>query len=128
MTQPGTVVVGGTSEPVSVTIPDKVYFRIGEVGRILGVEPYVIRYWESEFKTLRPRRTRSDQRLYKRTDIEALLTIRDLLYKEKFTIAGAKKKLSSAGGSAEPAQPGAGSGELLKDIKKELREIRNMLD
>lgn len=113
---------------MSVAIPDKVYFRIGEVGRILGVEPYVIRYWESEFKTLRPRRTRSDQRLYKRTDIEALLTIRDLLYKEKFTIAGAKKKLSLAGGSAEPATLGAGSGELLKDIKRELREIRNMLD
>lgn len=128
MTQPGTAVVGRTSEPVSVRIPDKVYFRIGEVGRILGVEPYVIRYWESEFKTLRPRRTRSDQRLYKRTDIETLLTIRDLLYKEKFTIAGAKKKLSLAGGSAEPATPGAESGELLKDIKKELREIRNILD
>lgn len=113
---------------MSVSIPDKVYFRIGEVGRILGVEPYVIRYWESEFKNLRPRRTRSDQRLYRRSDIEALLTIRDLLYKEKFTIAGAKKKLSFAGGQAGPAATtGEGQGDLLKDIKKELRDIRNML-
>lgn len=113
---------------MSVTIPDKVYFRIGEAARILGVEPYVIRYWESEFKNLRPRRTRSDQRLYRRSDIEALLKIRDLLYKEKFTIAGAKKKLSVAGGPAVTESAGEGRGDLLKDIKKELRDIRNMLD
>ncbi|MCK9230933.1 MAG: MerR family transcriptional regulator [Syntrophales bacterium] len=113
---------------MSETIPDKVYFRIGEVGRILGVEPYVIRYWESEFKNLRPRRTRSDQRLYRRSDIEALLTIRDLLYKEKFTIAGAKKQLSLAGGRTGPAATTSEShGNLLKDIRKELRDIRKIL-
>lgn len=111
---------------MTVTIPDKVYFRIGEVGRILGVEPYVIRYWESEFKSIRPARTRSDQRLYKRTDIEELLKIKNLLYKEKFTIAGAKKRLynSSNDQSTDKVQM---QEKLLSDIKKELQSIRSML-
>ena len=64
------------------SIPDKSYFRIGEVSRLLGVQTYVIRYWESEFKTVRPIRTRSDQRLYRHRDVEELLTIRKLLYEE----------------------------------------------
>ena len=75
------------------SIPDKSYFRIGEVSRLLGVQPYVIRYWESEFKTVRPIRTRSDQRLYRHRDVEELLTIRKLLYEENFTINGARKQL-----------------------------------
>ncbi len=109
---------------MTVTIPDKVYFRIGEVGRILGVEPYVIRYWESEFKSVRPARTRSDQRLYKRADIEELLKIKNLLYKEKFTIAGAKKRLYSRSNdqSTEEVEE-----QLLADIKKELQSIRRIL-
>lgn len=138
MTRRQDAVVGGTPEPVSVTIPDKVYFRIGEVGRILGVETYVIRYWETEFKTVKPHRTRSDQRLYRKSDIEALIRIRDLLYKEKFTIAGAKKKLSrgdsgqpdvvpSTPSSSEPKVAVDTGRELITEIKEELREIRNML-
>jgi DNA-binding transcriptional MerR regulator len=111
---------------LGVTIPDKVYFRIGEVGRILGVEPYVIRYWESEFKSVRPMRTRSDQRLYRRHDIEELLTIKNLLYRDKFTIAGAKKKLY--GGKSAPPEQGKGSSEdILNEIKKELQAMRDML-
>ena len=114
---------------MTVTIPDKVYFRIGEVGRILGVEPYVIRYWETEFKSLRPARTRSDQRLYKRSDIEELLKIKNLLYKEKFTIEGAKKRLAAgdvdrSGGSGGESHS---HGRVLADIKKELQEIQKML-
>ena len=108
---------------MSATIPDKMYFRIGEVGRILGVEPYVIRYWESEFKTIRPRRTRSDQRLYRRNDIEELLKIRDLLYKEKFTIAGAKKKLTLG-----DARSTLSEGNVLSEIKEELQNIRALLE
>jgi len=75
------------------TLPDKNFFRIGEVSRILRVEPYVVRYWESEFKTIKPVRTSAAQRLYRRKDVEELLTIRSLLYDEGFTIAGARKKL-----------------------------------
>jgi DNA-binding transcriptional MerR regulator len=75
------------------TVPEKAFFRIGEVSRIVGVPPYVIRYWESEFKTVRPSRTNSDQRLYRRSDVKALLLIKKLLYDQKFTISGAKKRI-----------------------------------
>ena len=75
------------------SIPEKSYFRIGEVSKILGVAAYVVRYWESEFKSVRPIRTKSDQRLYRRKDVEELMTIKSLLYSEKFTISGARKRL-----------------------------------
>ena len=77
---------------MDIEIPDKTYFRIGEVSKILGVEPYVVRYWETEFKTVKPIRTKSEQRLYRRKDLEELALIRKLLYRDRFTIAGAKKK------------------------------------
>ena len=75
-------------------IPDKMFFRIGEVGRISGVKPYVLRYWESEFKLLKPIKNKAGQRIYRRREIETILDIKDLLYKRKFTIAGAKKHLA----------------------------------
>lgn len=78
-----------------VKIPDKMFFRIGEVGRITGVKPYVLRYWESEFKLLRPTKNKSGQRIYRRRDIDTVLDIKNLLYKKKYTIAGAKKRLSA---------------------------------
>ncbi len=71
----------------------KSYFRISEVSKILGVKPYVIRFWESEFKTVRPIRTKADQRLYRKQDVQELLNIKNLLYEELFTIKGAKKQL-----------------------------------
>ena len=74
-------------------IPEKAYFRIGEVSKILSVEPYVIRYWETEFKTVRPVRTKAAQRLYRKKDVEELLTIRNLLYQRRFTTNGAKRQL-----------------------------------
>jgi hypothetical protein len=73
--------------------PEKQYYKIGEVSEILKVEPYVINYWESEFKILKPSRTRARLRLYNKKDIEKLGLIKDLIYGEKFTIAGAKKRL-----------------------------------
>lgn len=105
-------------------IPDKNYFRIGEVSKILGVEPYVVRYWESEFRTVRPERTRSDQRLYRKKDVEQLLTIKNLLYGEMFTIAGARKKLTdiNRGGNRSADE----SGRLI-DIKKRLKEIKEIV-
>ena len=74
-------------------IPDKLYFRISEVSRLTALEPYVLRYWESEFKLIKPIRTKSRHRLYRRKDLEILFEIKKLLYEEQYTIAGAKKRL-----------------------------------
>lgn len=74
-------------------IPDKYYFKIGEVARIAGVKPFVLRYWETEFPEIAPSKTKSQQRLYSRKEVERVLKIRDLLYREKFTIEGARKRL-----------------------------------
>jgi DNA-binding transcriptional MerR regulator len=74
-------------------IPDKLYFRISEVSRLTALEPYVLRYWESEFKLIKPLRTKSRHRLYRRKDLEILFEIKKLLYEEQYTIAGAKKRL-----------------------------------
>jgi Predicted transcriptional regulators len=71
-------------------IPEKAYFRIGEVSKILDVEPYVIRYWETEFRTVKPVRTKTAQRLYRKKDVQELLNIKNLLYFQRFTIDGAK--------------------------------------
>jgi len=106
-------------------IPDKNYFRIGEVAKILGVEPYVVRYWESEFTKVRPVRTKSDQRLYRRQDVEELLKVRALLYDDKFTIAGAKKRL--VGRERDTVDRQGGDPEILVEIKKGLEEIKKIL-
>ncbi len=74
-------------------LSNKLYFRIGEVAKIVGVKPYVLRYWETEFPILKPGKTPSRHRLYRRRDVEILLDIKRLLYEEGFTIAGAKKRL-----------------------------------
>lgn len=75
-------------------IPDKLYFRIGEVSSLTGVKPSVLRYWESEFGTLRPTKSRSNQRLYTRADVEKIFKLKTLLYEKKFTIAGARRVLA----------------------------------
>src|SRR5256885_13164748 len=74
-------------------IPEKLFFKIGEVCELIKVQPHVLRYWESEFPMLAPQKNRAGQRVYRRKDVEMVLRIHDLLYEEKFTIAGAKKKL-----------------------------------
>src|SRR5437763_730356 len=83
------------SEPV--IIPEKIYFKIGEVCDILGVQPHVLRYWETEFPMLSPQKNKSGQRSYRRRDVEMAVRIKQLLYNEMFTIAGARKKLQSEG-------------------------------
>src|SRR6266404_2791852 len=82
-------------------IPDKLYFRIGEVSRLTSTKAYVLRYWETEFPTLKPVKSRSGHRLYRREDVETVVEIKRLLYEEGFTIEGARKQLadSSAGDS-----------------------------
>ena len=83
-------------------LPEKIYFKIGEVSEIVGVEPYVLRYWETEFRSIRPQTSRKGQRIYSRRDVEKLITVKDLLYSHGFTIAGARKKLRE-GGAERPA-------------------------
>lgn len=81
--------------PPIPAIPDKLFFRIGEVSQIVGVEPYVLRYWESEFPGLSPKKSNTGQRMFRRKDVELLLSIKELLYSKKFTIEGARKALKS---------------------------------
>ena len=76
-----------------ISIPDKLYFRISEVSKLTGLEPYVLRYWESEFKLIKPIRTKSRHRLYRRKDLHIIFEIKRLLYEAQYTIAGAKKRL-----------------------------------
>ncbi len=111
-----------------VEIPDKSYFRIGEVARITGIKAYVLRYWETEFKDMAPPKSRSKQRMYRRKDIERILLVKQLLYKERFTIEGARKRLvelSRGTGAETPAPPPIG--RALGGIRAELREIRDLL-
>jgi DNA-binding transcriptional MerR regulator len=100
--------------------PVKLYYRIGEVSDIVGVEPHVLRYWETEFRSIRPQKSRKGQRIYSRKDVEKLLTVKDLLYSHGFTIAGARKKLREGG--AEPAAPA--EQEKRVTLRSRLLEIR----
>lgn len=114
---------------------EKLYYRIGEVSRITGVKPYVLRYWESEFRWMAPGKSRSQQRLYRQRDIDVILMIKKLLYDERFTIAGARKRLRELGvaRAAEgavreaAAAPEPAALERLQRIRSELESIRTLL-
>lgn len=86
-----------TSESNRGALPPKLYFRIGEVAGLVGVEPHVLRYWEREFRSIRPSKSAKGQRVYSRRDVENLMRVRELLYGRGFTIAGAKKQLREKG-------------------------------
>ena len=107
------------------SFPDKLFYKIGEVSRIAGVEPYVLRYWESEFSFLRPRKNKSGQRVYTRKDLDLVLRIRKLLYEDRYSIEGVRKKL----GENEPPRQSqnlavqSSSKEVIEKVKKRLREI-----
>jgi DNA-binding transcriptional MerR regulator len=106
-------------------IPDRTYFRIGEVAKLIGVEPYVLRFWETEFKAMAPPKSRSKQRMYRRKDLETILTIKHLLYAERFTIEGARKRLLELQREArrgEPSPPKTGLAKLRDDLVQ-LREL-----
>ncbi len=106
-----------------VEIPtDKRYFRIGEASRIVGVEPYVLRYWETEFPQIRPKRADSRQRTYERKDLEIILEIKRLLYEENLTIEGARKKLRQRKGKSSK-----NINRILTEIKVELEDILRAL-
>lgn len=103
-------------------IPDKLYFRIGEVSKIANIPAYVLRFWESEFSRIRPKRTDAGQRLYTRADIELILQIKTLLYEKKFTIQGARQHLSVRSRKDEASEK-----QLLAELHAELKSIRNLL-
>ena len=111
--------------PTETGIPEKRYYRIGEVSAITGLEPYVLRYWETEFPSIKPARSRSGQRLYKRRDIEIILQVKDLLYQKKFTIAGARRYLQQCRKESRPADDGQSL--TLEQLRAELVAIRDML-
>ena len=107
--------------------PVKLYYRIGEVAGIVGVEPHVLRYWESEFRSIRPQKSRKGQRIYSRRDVERLLKVKDLLYTHGFTIAGARKKLRESG-VEPPTQGEARTTAMARTALLELRrEVASMM-
>src|SRR2546430_16190079 len=99
-------------------IPNKIFFKIGEVCEIAGVEAYVLRFWETEFPNLAPEKSKSGHRIYKRKDVENVLRIKELLYDRGFTIAGARKVLSKSRGSKR-----ADRDQVLLQVQTELRDI-----
>jgi DNA-binding transcriptional MerR regulator len=127
--------------PVQPTheIPDKLYFRIGEVARLAGIKPYVLRFWETEFPSLGPKKSGTGHRLYRRKEVEMVLEIKRLLYEKRFTIEGARKFLDNRG-KTEPARPAkpakrakvqadlfSDDSPVLDVVRKELRAIADIL-
>lgn len=109
--------------PPAAEIPDKLYFKIGEVSSITGLPSYVLRFWETEFSRINPKRTASGQRLYRRTDIEIILKIKHLLYNNRFTIEGAKQYLKTEFGHKKEKTADL----ILNEIRSELVNIRDLL-
>lgn len=89
---------------MSVVLPEKTYFKIGEAAELVGVKPYIIRYWETEFRTLKPAKTKSRQRLFRHRDIHLLLVIKRLLYEQKYTIEGARRRLKELSNAGVPVE------------------------
>jgi DNA-binding transcriptional MerR regulator len=140
--------------PMTITpeeIPDKLYFRIGEVARLGGIKPYVLRFWETEFPALDPKKSGTGHRLYRRKDVQLVLEIKRLLYEKRYTIEGARKFLDARSKNTDAAAPASVSvskraagkqaapakqsqaglfdvpAPLLESVRKELREIADLL-
>lgn len=119
-------------------IPNKLYFRIGEVAKLAGIKPYVLRFWESEFSGLGPKKSGTGHRLYRRKDVELVLEIKRLLYEKRYTIEGARKMLDSRPKRdaaapkpvAVPRQQGelfAGNSTFQQELRRELAELLDLL-
>jgi len=134
---------------MDLQIPDKLYYKIGEVAKFTGVKTHVLRYWETEFSSIRPNKSRSNQRLYRKQDVELILHLKDLLYNQGFTIAGARKKLRqkrtpvAAGPVAEASAPqpamaadhqlvlplsGSCDPKILKEIRQDILRLKKSLE
>ena len=130
-------------------IPDKLYYKIGEVAKFPGVKTHVLRYWETEFTAIRPNKSRSNQRLYRRQDVDLILRLKDLLYNQGYTIAGARKKLrekpaKTTVAAVEESPPkkktakaadqltlplsGSYNPELLEEIRQDILHLKKSLE
>jgi DNA-binding transcriptional MerR regulator len=112
--------------PFGVEIPDKAFFKIGEVARLLAVKPFVLRYWETEFERLRPEKSRTGQRAYSRADVALLAEIKHLLYERRFTIAGARKRLHRA--PAEERAEAVASRDVLRRVARDLQDLLRLVE
>ena len=112
---------------MSSGLPDKIYLKIGEVSSLVDLPASVLRFWETEFETLKPKKSPTGQRLYTRKDIEQVEEIKRLLYAEKLTIEGARKRLTRRMKVKESALPAEAMGTLLQELREELLSIRAML-
>lgn len=116
---------------VEVMIPDKLYFRIGEVSRLCGLPSYVLRFWETEFPQLKPTKSSTGQRMYRRLDVENVLRVKKLLYEEGFTIAGARQHLRAEVKKKQNPLPFVPASEegltQIKQVRQGLREILGLL-
>ena len=120
----------GGQEQDRVTIPEKLYYRIGEVEALTAVPAYVLRYWESEFRLLRPKKNQAGQRLYRRRDLDLVLRIKTLLYDERLTLEGAKKRLLAESRGPAQLDLGVRSAALeaaLRKARDQLRALRDRL-
>jgi len=109
---------------------DKVFFKIGEVAEIVGVATHVLRYWENEFKSIRPQKSKSQQRVYRRRDVETLLKIKHLLYGEKYTIAGAKQRIEESRDEVPTAEPDLRyrARRSFAEVSQRLKDLRGLVD
>lgn len=111
---------------VDNVIPDKIFFKIGEVCELVGVQAHVLRYWETEFPTFSPQKNKSGQRSYRRKDVEVALKIKQLLYKEMFTIAGARQKLQAD--ARAPQKPAAETAPAATNAKPPISDVPTLFD
>jgi DNA-binding transcriptional MerR regulator len=116
-----------TDDHDGVVIPDKFYFKIGEVSELAGVPPYVLRFWETEFRRIKPKRTDAGQRLYRKQDVALILRIKHLLYDRKFTIEGARQHLRRRTAGVSRAKPDDAIPDI-DEIRAELIRIRDLID
>jgi DNA-binding transcriptional MerR regulator len=112
---------------MSQVIPDKLFFKIGEVAAIADVEQHVLRYWEDEFNVLKPGKNRAGQRLYQKKDVEQVLEIKRLLYEEKYTIAGAKNKLKATKKKSVQLTFGFDRDAMVKSKKKIKSDLQSIM-
>ena len=124
------LVLGSLNDSDAVTIPDRFFFRIGDVSDITGIKPYVLRFWEKEFDLLQPIKNEAGQRVYRKTDVESVLLIKKLLYLERYSIEGAKKRLKELRKNGELATAKKSRGEMneekmgvLADIRRDIVEL-----
>ena len=128
-----------TQSTTDPEIPDKLYFRIGEVAKLAGIKPYVLRFWESEFSGLGPKKSGTGHRLYRRKDVELVLEIKRLLYEKRFTIEGARKVLESrpkrdsakqntGGGARRQGELFSAPASFYQDVRRELQSILAILE